>query len=101
MRVFEIFLPLSFGDGQPVPAAVFELLKQELTEKFGGVTAFRRSPAEGLWRDSGGIEQDKIVVFEVMTDKLEKAWWGEFRDRLEALFRQTEVLIRTSHAGKI
>ena len=71
MRVVEIFLPLSYGDGQRVPEAIFDLLKQELTEKFGGVTAYSRSPAEGLWRDGGSIERDTIVVFEVMTEKLD------------------------------
>ena len=99
MRVIEIFLPLNYGDGEPVPAAIFELFKQELAEKFGGVTAYSRSPADGLWRDRGSIERDTIVVFEVMAEKLDKGWWRELRRRLEALFRQTEILIRTSHAS--
>lgn len=32
--------------------------------KFGGVTLHVDSPAEGLWRDDGEIEQDRIVVAE-------------------------------------
>jgi hypothetical protein len=37
-----------------------------------------------------------IVIFEVMTDDLERAWWSACRARLEAKFAQDEVLIRAA-----
>jgi hypothetical protein len=43
----ELFLPLETPDGSPVPGGVIERIKQELTERFGGVTAHLQSPAEG------------------------------------------------------
>lgn len=101
MRVVEIFLPLTYGDGSRVPAEIFELLKQELAEKFGGVTAYARSPAQGLWQNGGQQEEDSIVIFEVMTDKVEKVWWATFRERLEALLRQQEIIVRSSHAMRL
>lgn len=101
MRVVEIFLPLTYGDGSRAPAEIFELLKQELAEKFGGVTAYARSPAQGLWQNGGQQQEDSIVIFEVMTDKVDKEWWAAFRSRLEALLRQEEVLIRSSHAARL
>ena len=101
MRVVEIFLPLTYGDGTAVPAEIFDLLNQELTEKFGGVTAYTRSPAQGLWQDGDRQEEDVITIVEVMTDKLEKAWWADFRERRERLMRQELILIRSSHAARL
>jgi hypothetical protein len=36
-----------------------------------------------------------------MTSKLDKAWWKDFRERMELLFRQEEVVIRAIHATKV
>ena len=101
LRVVEIFLPVTYGDGSPIPAEIFEVLKQELAEKFGGVTVYSRSPAEGLWQKGGQKEREAIVIFEVMTDRVEKDWWSEFRGRLEALLRQEEVRIRSKRAARL
>jgi hypothetical protein len=101
MRLVEILLPLAYPDGQAVPSSVFDLLKEELSEKFGGVTAYAHSPAEGLWRDGSHTEHDTIVIFEVMTKKLDQVWWEDLRKRLELLFRQEEVVIRAIHATKV
>jgi hypothetical protein len=91
----EIFLPLQRGDGEPAPPEVFTRLKQELTDRFGGVTAFTRAPAEGRWQDGSQVVRDEIVVFEVMTPKLDGAWWRALRGRLETELGQSEILIRS------
>ncbi|RYG87435.1 MAG: hypothetical protein EON59_07420 [Alphaproteobacteria bacterium] len=49
MFVVELFLPLQTSSGAPIPAETFERIKTELTNRFGGVTTFLRSPAEGAW----------------------------------------------------
>lgn len=95
MHVVEIFLPLRFPTGDPVPAGQFRLVQSELTEQFGGVTSYSRSPAEGAWRRGEEVERDLVLVFEVMVDKLENDWWSAFRSRMEAIFRQQTVLIRS------
>lgn len=49
MHLIRLLLPLYDNDGNRLP----ELLDQvfdELTHKFGGVTAYRRFPAEGAWK---------------------------------------------------
>ena len=63
-------------------------------QKFGGLTAYARSPAEGLWKDSEGPVQDVIVVYEVMVDQLDTEWWARYRAALEKRFLQEEVVIR-------
>lgn len=97
MHVVEIFLPLRRKDGSEQPRALFTALREELVERFGGLTAFSRAPAEGLWEDSSGrVERDQIVIFEVVADSLDRQWWSAFRKRLEAALDQDEVLIRSS-----
>jgi hypothetical protein len=94
MHLVELLLPLRDRDGAPFPAAQFERLTRELTEAFGGVTAFTRSPAKGRWKDGGKTESDDIIVIEVMAEGIDRAWWAELRQRLERMFRQDEIVIR-------
>jgi hypothetical protein len=72
----------------------YERLRDELTKKFGGVTAFLSSPAEGRWKDGGEISRDEIVLFEVMTEELDRRWWQNFRAELESRFRQEKMIVR-------
>ena len=101
MHVVEIFLPLKRNDGSRQPRELFGKVRAELVDRFGGLTAFTRSPAEGLWEDGDDVEQDEIVIFEVMADQLEREWWSEFRGRLELMFEQDEVVVRASPAERL
>lgn len=99
MYLIELLIPSTRED---TFRAHFDAIKLELTERFGGSTAFLRSPAEGLWRnESGAVEADRIVVVEVMTEELDTSWWGEYRANLEKLFRQDEILIRASEIRRL
>jgi hypothetical protein len=70
-------------------------VRDELAEHFGGVTAFNRSPAEGLWKTSEGERnRDEIVIFEVMADWIDRSWWRAYRAELERRFGQDVILIR-------
>jgi hypothetical protein len=74
---------------------MFDRVRDELTERFGGVTAYRRSPAEGLWKENGGdIIRDDVVIYEVMTTDLDRDWWKEYGDDLARRFRQDQMIIR-------
>ena len=94
MHLIEILLPLADAVDSPFPEEMFENLAQELTEAFGGVTAFTRSPAQGRWKEGGGTEHDDIVVLEVMTEELDRDWWKSLRLRLMRDFDQDDVVIR-------
>ena len=72
-------------------------MRDELAQRFGGVTAFRLSPAEGLWKDDGGEPvRDRVVIFEVMYGPLERGWWASYRAELERRFRQDELVVRAT-----
>jgi hypothetical protein len=94
MQLVQLLLPLEDSDGHPFPAAQFDQIAHELTERFGGVTAYARSPAEGRWKAGADTTHDDIVVIEVMVEQLDRQWWAALRQRLEAEFRQDEIVIR-------
>lgn len=95
MFVVQIYLPLEMPDGAGVPAGLFERTKAELTERFGGVTAFLQSPAEGAWKPlSGEAIHDRIAIFEVMVADVDTAWWRQYREALETELKQQRILVR-------
>lgn len=97
MHLVQILVPLAGGDGRPLPPEAHASLRAELAERFGGVTAYARAPAVGLWKKEGeGADRDDIVVVEVMTPELDRAWWGAYRRTLEARFRQESVVVRAT-----
>lgn len=96
MFLVEILLPLYDNEGRRFAAPEFDRVRDELTARFGGVTAFRRSPAEGVWKEGGEVNVDRVVVFEVMSDGLEREWWREYRAGLERRFRQEKIVVRAT-----
>ncbi|HVL70684.1 MAG TPA: hypothetical protein VM434_02230 [Beijerinckiaceae bacterium] len=90
----QILLPLYDNDGRPQPASRFAAVRSELTERFGGFTAFTRAPAEGAWKDGNEVARDDIVVVEVMVEALDEGWWRDYRRSLESRFRQEEIVVR-------
>ncbi len=94
MHAVEIFLPLKDNEGNRFGAGLFGEVRRELVDRFGGLTAFTRSPAEGLWEDDGEVSRDEIVIFEVMADELERGWWRDYRSKLEKIFAQDAIVIR-------
>ncbi|MCO6389347.1 hypothetical protein [Aliihoeflea sp. 40Bstr573] len=101
MQIVEVFLPLDTGSGVPIDPDVIEGIIGGLADRFGGATAFTRAPAEGLWKETGSIEKDRILIIEVMVDELDEAWWKTYRSRLEAEFEQDEVMIRVTSCRTI
>lgn len=95
MYLIHILLPLKDNDGKQLLKDLFRTVAEELTERFGGLTAHTRAPAEGLWKeDSSEPEQDEIVIYEVMAESLNEPWWKKYRKRLEKLFKQEKVIVR-------
>jgi hypothetical protein len=89
MWLLQIFLPLGADSG-----GAFGDIKEELSARFGGVTAYNRAPAEGLWRVGRKEEKDDIVIVEVMADDLDRDWWHAFRRRVERRLNQEELVVR-------
>jgi hypothetical protein len=102
MYLVQLLLPTQDNQKQLFPRQLFEDVRRELTDRFGGVTAFVRSPAIGLWKESDDdISRDDVVMFEVMCDELDEVWWSEYRRKMEEKFHQDEVLVRAIRTRKL
>ena len=82
-------------------AGLLRDLNLALTEKFGGVTAYTRSPANGLWSNNGTVEEDDIVIVEVMAETLNEDWWARLREKLERDLNQEEIVIRAQEIRQL
>jgi len=97
MYLIQILLPLYDNNGQQFPQHEYERVRDELTEHFGGITTYVRSPAKGLWKESSTITvHDDIVIYEVMTELLDRQWWLAYRQELAVRFRQEVLIVRAS-----
>lgn len=96
MYLIQLLLPLRDNEGRAFTRAEFSRVRTELTDRFGGVTSFLQAPASGLWKDeeAGEAKRDELVLFEVMTGELNRAWWAAYRRELETRFRQRELVVR-------
>ena len=91
--LIQLMLPLYDNDGQPFSREQSARVRLELAEQFGGVTAFTRSPAVGIWEDADGqTYRDDVVIVEVMAPSLDREWWNTYVAELATRFRQ-EVLV--------
>jgi len=96
MQLIEVFVPKSADSGERLSSFQNMLLQQ-----FGGVTAYSRAPAKGVEVEDGKQVDDEIVILEVMTDSLDRAWWSSLRGQLERDFGQREILIRASEVQQL
>jgi hypothetical protein len=102
MHLIQLLLPLHDNDGRPFQVSYFTQVRRDLTDRFGGVTAFVRTPAVGLWKENADdINRDEVVLFEVLAEQLDRDWWSRYRKKLQNQFRQDEVLIWASTIIKL
>ena len=102
MHLVQLILPLYDNVGNKIEAQLFREVRQVLLDRFGGVTAFTRAPAQGLWQQDGaGVQRDDVLLYEVMVDALDRAWWAAYRQELEARFRQQELVVRAHRIERL
>ncbi len=94
MHLVQMLLPLCDNDGQALPPSLYTEVRAELTQRFGGLTAYVHSPAEGRWKADHQEVKDDIIIYEIMTPELDAAWWHGYRERLESRFHQGELVVR-------
>lgn len=101
MHLVQLLLPVRDGDGAALPRELYASVRQELVDRFGGLTAYTRAPATGLWAEGGEVDRDDIVVYEVMVDALDRDWWATYRKALEQRFAQDELMIRALETQRL
>ena len=94
-HLVQILLPVYDNEGGSIPSEHYQQVRAQLLDRFGGLTAYTRAPAEGRWESGSAVKHDDIVVVEVMIESLDRSWWHAYRRELEKLFRQEHIVIRT------
>jgi len=75
MYLIQLLLPLYDNDQQALPKSSFRAVRDELIERFGGLTTYSRAPASGYWLEEGdNAVHDDSVVYEVMANDLDRGW---------------------------
>ncbi len=96
MHLIQVFLPKLKNDGQAIPAHLFRELRQELLDRFGGITCYSRAPVEGFWdSEQSRTKRDELIIYEIMCEHLDRTWWHNLRTRLEQQFEQEVILVRS------
>ncbi len=91
MYLIQVLLPVN----QRYDRNAFAVTREELVEEFGGVTAYSRAPAEGVWiAPDGAMERDSVLMVEVLTDEFDRQWWRQYQATLAARFQQEEIHVR-------
>jgi len=101
MHLIQILLPLADNEGREFPEGTLRDIHADLAERFGGLTAYSRSPARGVWKSGPDEQKDDIVIVEVMAESLDETWWTDLRKRLETLLGQEELVIRATEIRKL
>jgi|SRR5687767_13535607 hypothetical protein len=101
MYLIQILLPLKGNDGTVFPRRVFDEVRTDLADHFGGVTTYMRAPATGVWEDEGELVKDEIVIFEVMVERLEREFWRLYRLELQETFKQDVIVIRAQRIQQL
>ena len=94
MQLVQILLPLRDNRGRKFKRVLFARVRKELVKRFGGLTAYSRSPARGVWKSGKSTQLEDIVVLEVMTPRISRPWWKKYRRKLERAFHQEEIVMR-------
>ncbi|WP_425613591.1 hypothetical protein NA78x_003426 [Anatilimnocola sp. NA78] len=94
MHLIQLLLPLNDNDGHRMSARHFSKVREELTAKFGGLTVYSQTPAEGIWETGDVRVNDEVVLFELMSEQVDTRWWANYRRELEERFGQEEIVIR-------
>jgi hypothetical protein len=102
VHVVQLLIPARDQQQQRYPRALYDALAEQLTAAFGGVTAYTRAPATGLWdAGSGETVRDQMIIYEVMVDHIDAAWWATTRRTLEQQFVQQEIVIRAHQIQRL
>lgn len=101
MKLILVFIPLTYGNGEPLPPSLLPSMRAQLVDLFGGMTVW---PATGLWRalQQNATVQESVECWAILDGDTynDGAWqaWGDWARRMLA---QEELLIVTLEAGAI
>jgi hypothetical protein len=93
-RRYEILLPLTLNDGKPIKPELFDLTRDELLDRFGGLT-HSPHPRSGYWIDKGQRYEDGLILYVVDVDDTpeNQEFFTFYKPTLLERFEQIEIYI--------
>jgi hypothetical protein len=98
-RRYDVYLPLTDNEGQPIPDAIFDSVDQRLVARFGGLTSLQRDfPLRGIWQGGTRLYLDKVVIMTVLDFRPRGSarFISQLKRDLLRDFKQLEILITES-----
>jgi hypothetical protein len=91
-RRYEILLPLKFNDGTPVGDEALSRTREDLLERFDGLTVHPRSLL-GIWQHEGQRFEDELARLTVDVEDTEenRLFFATFKATLLERFQQIEI----------
>ena len=98
-RRYDLYLPLTFNDGQPIPDELFASAEKRLVERFHGLTAQERDfPLKGIWEGKKQVYFDKVIILTAFDfrSRGSDAFLAKLKKSLLEEFKQLEILLTES-----
>jgi hypothetical protein len=94
VKEYDIYVPLTYNDGQPIESRKLVRLRERLLAQFGGLTFFPQQN-DGFWTFGGVTYRDEIVIFRVFASKAAAArrFLLKLKQELKKDLQQEEILI--------
>jgi len=89
---YNMFLPKRYNDGSPIETEKFSAIRQELAERFKGLTEFTTPlfPMQGSWMGFGFLQTEDIHIYSVFAENINEA--REFLDAAVERWKSKEWL---------
>lgn len=95
-RRYDIYLPLTDNNAQPIADHLFRDVQQRLLGRFGGMTVQQREfPLQGIWLGGGRIYLDLVIIMTVLDFRRQGStrFIAQLKQDLLRGFEQLEILI--------
>ena len=97
MVLIQMLLPTRSPEGLAFPEDLLRRTRDELIARFGGLTAYTRTPATGIWTSpEGDVEVDSVVMIEVLSEAFDKGWWRAYAETLKERLHQQAIHLRAT-----
>lgn len=95
MYLIQLLLPARASQSDTDTSEPVGQTRRELVDRFGGLTAYMRTPAQGVWTSPDGDRaHDDVVMVEVVAPEFDRAWWRDYSRTLARRFAQEAIHVR-------
>lgn len=95
MKEYDLFIPIAYNNGVSVGVSELERIRDDLIDKFRGLSIFRGA-CQGYWRDGHGqvVEDQNFVCRVVAEDNADvREYMFDLKVKLESLLKQESIFI--------